>query len=151
MSLSPRARLGPYEILSAIGAGGMGEVYCATDTNLKRAVAIKVLPASVASDPERLARFQREAEVFASLSDPNIAAIYFLNPSEAMIAAPIAVTGVTLEPGAPVVLFPTPTRSEGGGVDTAGVREYDVASDGRFLDRHGAGAARRADQRSSRI
>jgi serine/threonine protein kinase len=56
-------RLGPYEILSAVGAGGMGEVYRATDTNLKRQVAIKILPASVATDVERVTRFQREAEV----------------------------------------------------------------------------------------
>jgi eukaryotic-like serine/threonine-protein kinase len=76
MPLSIGTRLGTYEIAAQIGAGGMGEVYKATDTNLKRAVAIKVLPASVASDPERLARFQREAEVLASLNHSNIAAIY---------------------------------------------------------------------------
>src|SRR5688500_18211089 len=75
MLLTPGSRLGPYEILSALGAGGMGEVYKATDTNLKRAVAIKVLPTSVASDAERLARFQREAEVLAALNHPNIVAI----------------------------------------------------------------------------
>jgi serine/threonine protein kinase len=63
---------------SAIGAGGMGEVYRATDSNLKRAVAIKVLPAAVAADGDRLARFQREAEVLAALNHPNIAAIYGL-------------------------------------------------------------------------
>ncbi len=62
MSLAPGARLGPYEIARPIGAGGMGEVYRATDTNLKRQVAIKILPDAVASDAERLARFQREAE-----------------------------------------------------------------------------------------
>ncbi len=66
LPLSSGARLGPYEILSALGAGGMGEVYRATDSNLKRSVAIKVLPASVAGDAERLARFQREAEVLAA-------------------------------------------------------------------------------------
>ena len=67
MTLSPGSRLGPDEVTAQIGMGGMGEVYRATDTNLKRAVAIKVLPQSVASDPERLARFQREAEVLAAL------------------------------------------------------------------------------------
>jgi serine/threonine protein kinase len=63
MALAPGTRLGPYQVTAQIGAGGMGEVYRATDTNLKRAVAIKVLPASVAADRDRLARFQREAEV----------------------------------------------------------------------------------------
>jgi serine/threonine-protein kinase len=78
LALTPGTRLGPYEVVSAIGAGGMGEVYRATDSNLKRSVAIKVLPASVAGDADRLARFQREAEVLAALNHPNIAAIYGL-------------------------------------------------------------------------
>src|SRR5262245_41319003 len=71
-------RLGPYEITAAIGTGGMGEVYRATDTKLKRQVAIKVLPASLAADPDRLARFQREAEVLARLNHPNIALVHGL-------------------------------------------------------------------------
>src|SRR5262245_26954111 len=75
-------RLGPYEITAPLGVGGMGEVYRATDTNLKRQVAIKVLPASVAGDPERLARFQREAEVLAALNHPSIAHIYGLERQE---------------------------------------------------------------------
>ena len=78
MALTPGARLGPYEITRTLGVGGMGEVYRATDTNLKRAVAIKVLPESVATDRDRLARFQREAEVLASLNHPNIAAVHGL-------------------------------------------------------------------------
>ena len=78
MALTAGSRLGPYEIAAQIGVGGMGEVYQATDTKLKRQVAIKVLPASVAANAERLARFQREAEVLASLNHPNIAAIYGL-------------------------------------------------------------------------
>jgi Tol biopolymer transport system component len=86
MPLQPGSRLGPYEILSAIGAGGMGEVYRATDTNLKRHVALKVLPQAVASDEERLARFQREAEVLASLNHPNIAHLYGLEKSEGTFA-----------------------------------------------------------------
>src|SRR6202163_4838010 len=71
-------RLGPFQILSAIGAGGMGEVYRAHDTKLGRDVAIKVLPEAFAHDPQRLSRFQREAKMLASLNHPNIAAIYGL-------------------------------------------------------------------------
>src|SRR5579863_5164451 len=78
MSLSVGERLGPYEILALIGAGGMGEVYRARDTKLERDVAIKVLPAALAQNPERLARFEREAKVLAALNHPNIAAIYGL-------------------------------------------------------------------------
>ena len=78
MSLAAGTRFGPYEITGQLGSGGMGEVYRATDTNLKRAVAIKVLPDALAADAERLARFQREAEVLASLNHPHIAAIYGL-------------------------------------------------------------------------
>ena len=78
LTLTVGTRLGPYEIISVLGVGGMGEVYRATDTKLKRQVAIKVLPAALTADPDRLARFQREAEVLASLNHPNIAAIYGL-------------------------------------------------------------------------
>ena len=78
MPLAPGTRLGPCEILAPIGAGGMGEVYRARDTKLDRDVAIKVLPPSFAQDPERLARFEREAKVLASLNHPNIAQIYGL-------------------------------------------------------------------------
>ncbi len=76
MHLAPGTRLGPYEIMAVIGAGGMGEVYRAQDCNLKRDVALKVLPDSLALDPERLSRFRREAEVLAVLNHPNILAIY---------------------------------------------------------------------------
>jgi len=78
MALSPGARIGAYETISLVGAGGMGEVYRARDTRLKREVALKVLPDTFAADPERMARFQREAEVLASLNHPNIAHIYGL-------------------------------------------------------------------------
>jgi len=76
MSLAAGTKLGPYQILAPIGAGGMGEVYRARDTKLGRDVAIKVLPQILANDPERLARFEREAKVLASLNHPNIAHIY---------------------------------------------------------------------------
>ena len=76
MSLAAGHKIGAYEIVSALGAGGMGEVYRARDSKLKREVAIKVLPADVAGDRERLARFQREAEVLASLNHPHIAHVY---------------------------------------------------------------------------
>src|SRR5687768_5485309 len=76
LALNPGARLGPYEILSALGAGGMGEVYRARDTKLNRDVAIKVLPEAFAQDADRLTRFTREAQTLAALNHPNIAAIY---------------------------------------------------------------------------
>jgi len=76
MPLSAGDKLGPYEVVALIGAGGMGEVYCAKDTKLKRDVALKVLPEAFSRDPGRMARFQREAEVLASLNHPSIAAIY---------------------------------------------------------------------------
>src|SRR5690348_16761548 len=76
MPLVSGTRLGPYEVLGPLGAGGMGEVYKARDTKLRRSVAVKVLPAAVSQDPERLARFEREARVLASLNHPNIAQIY---------------------------------------------------------------------------
>src|SRR5262245_36533789 len=80
-ALEAGERLGPYVVDHRLGTGGMGEVYRATDTNLKRTVAIKVLPEAVATDGERLARFQREAEVLASLNHPNIGAIHGLEES----------------------------------------------------------------------
>ena len=76
MSLRSGDRLGPYDVLAPIGAGGMGEVYRARDTRLQRSVALKVLPAALAHDPDRLARFKREAQVLASLNHPHIAQIH---------------------------------------------------------------------------
>jgi len=81
MPIGPGTRVGPYEITAAIGAGGMGEVYRARDTRLGRDVAIKVLPESFASDPDRRARFEREAQLLASLNHPNIAIIHGLEES----------------------------------------------------------------------
>src|SRR3984893_765368 len=83
MTLAAGTRLGPYEILSALGAGGMGEVYRARDTKLNRDVALKILPDSFANDPDRLARFRREAQVLASLNHPNIGHIYGFEDSGA--------------------------------------------------------------------
>jgi serine/threonine protein kinase len=78
MPLSAGARLGPYEIVSPLGAGGMGEVYRARDTRLGREVAIKVLPESFLAAPDRRARFDREARLLAALNHPNVAAVYGL-------------------------------------------------------------------------
>src|SRR4029453_3559119 len=86
MALASGARLGPYEIRSLLGAGGMGEVYRARDTKLNREGAIKVLPESVARDPDHLARFQREAHVLAALNHPNIAHIHGLEESDGLRA-----------------------------------------------------------------
>ena len=79
--LTSGTRLGSYEILGPLGAGGMGEVYRAKDTALGRDVAIKVLPSAFSSDPERIARFRREAQVLAALNHPHIGAIYGLEQS----------------------------------------------------------------------
>src|SRR5215471_14703911 len=76
MSVKVGSRLGPYEIVAPLGAGGMGEVYRAKDTRLGREVAIKVLPAGLSADPERLKRFEREARSASSLNHPNIVTIY---------------------------------------------------------------------------
>jgi serine/threonine protein kinase len=81
MAILPGKRLGPYEVLSAIGAGGMGEVYLARDSRLNRDVALKALPSAFASDTERMARFEREARLLAALNHPHIAAIYGLEES----------------------------------------------------------------------
>ena len=74
MALQVGSRLGPYSVTALIGEGGMGQVYRARDTTLDRDVALKVLPDAFASDPERLARFQREAQVLVSLNHPNVGA-----------------------------------------------------------------------------
>src|SRR6266536_5854090 len=81
MTLATGGKLGPYEILAPLGAGGMGEVYRARDSRLGREVALKVLPAAMANDAERMARFQHEAPMLASLNHPNIASIYGLEES----------------------------------------------------------------------
>ena len=116
MGLAAGTKLGSYEIVGPLGAGGMGEVYRARDTRLKREVAVKVLPAGFAQDPDRLSRFQREAELLATLNHPNIAAIYGLEQSGGVSAIVMelvegetlaqkiaqASTSKTLAPGLPL-------------------------------------------------
>jgi eukaryotic-like serine/threonine-protein kinase len=82
MSLAAGTRLGPYEIVRAIGAGGMGEVYRARDTRLSRDVAVKVIPSDVSADPSRLSRFEQEARAAAVLNHPNILAVYDVGRSD---------------------------------------------------------------------
>ena len=82
MALTVGTRLGPYDVTALLGEGGMGQVWQATDTQLNRQVALKILPDAFADDPDRLARFQREAQILASLNHPNIAAIYGIEEAE---------------------------------------------------------------------
>src|SRR6187551_1994638 len=81
MSLAPGTRIGPYEVTAQLGAGGMGEVYRAKDTRLNRTVAIKALQSTGATDPDRISRFEREAQLLASLNHPNIGGIHGLEQS----------------------------------------------------------------------
>ncbi len=83
MPLAPGTRIAHYEVSALIGEGGMGQVWQATDTQLNRQVALKILPDAFADDPDRLARFTREAQILASLNHPNIAAIYGIEEAEA--------------------------------------------------------------------
>ena len=95
MTLSAGARLGPYEILAPLGAGGMGEVYRARDTRLSREVALKVLPGDLSSDPERLSRFEQEARSASALNHPHIVVVYDVGRSDstAYIAMELVATG----------------------------------------------------------
>ena len=97
MSLAPGARLGPYEIVSAIGAGGMGEVYRARDTRLDRSVAIKVLPAHVASDPDLRQRFEREARAVAALNHPHICTLYDIGTQDPSTGSEQAIDYMVME------------------------------------------------------
>src|SRR5713101_9849948 len=98
MALAPGTRLGPYEIVAPLGAGGMGEVYRAGDLKLGRDVAIKVLPPGLTADAERLARFEREARLLASLNHPNIGAIHGFEEIDGLHFLVLElVPGVTLE------------------------------------------------------
>ena len=97
MSLPPGTCLGPYEIVELLGAGGMGEVYRARDARLQRDVAIKILPELFAADPERLARFQREAQVLASLNHPNIAIVHGLEEGPSVQPDRSLIRGLVME------------------------------------------------------
>lgn len=122
MPLTSGARLGPYEIVGLIGAGGMGEVYRARDTKLNREIALKVLPASFATDAGRLARFRREAQMLAALNHPNIASIYGFDDSGATHALVMEfVEGQTLDE----ILFSSKaqTSSAKGQTDSTGPRK----------------------------
>ena len=127
MFLPGGTRLGPYEIVAPLGAGGMGEVYRATDSTLKRQVAVKILPPAMAADPDRLARFQREAEVLASLNHPRIAAVYGLEHASNIKALVMEL----VEGPTPRVLF----KARANEYDrTAPVSAWDTTADGqRFL------------------
>jgi serine/threonine protein kinase len=96
MSITPGTRIGPYEVTSQLGEGGMGVVFRARDSRLQRDVALKLLPAHFANDPDRLARFQREAQVLASLNHPNIAQIYGLEQAGSSCIVMELVEGDTL-------------------------------------------------------
>jgi serine/threonine protein kinase len=111
MSLSPGTRLGPYEISALLGAGGMGKVYLARDTQLDREVAIKVLADALARDPEHLSRFAREARMLAALNHPHIAAIYGLDEREGVRFLVLElVEGESLEARSPRRRCPSPRR-----------------------------------------
>ena len=97
MALSPGTRIGAYEVVSAIGAGGMGEVYRARDPHLNRDVAIKVLPAAFARDAERVARFRRKAQAHAALNDSHIAQIYQLEEIPPAGAGQAGLTALIME------------------------------------------------------
>jgi serine/threonine protein kinase len=114
MAIVPGARVGAFEVLGSLGAGGMGEVYRARDTRLHRDVALKVLPALLSQDPDRLARFEREATVLAALNHPNIAAVYGVAESVNAIVMEL-VEGETLASGSRADHCPStkPSQSRG--------------------------------------
>ncbi len=127
MTLAAGSRLGPYEILSPLGAGGMGEVYRARDTRLERTVAIKVLPERLSSSEERRLQFERDAKTISQLSHPHICALYDIG-RKLMTVEPTDGSG--FESSAPRPLFQTRTP----GVDLPGFHSYAVTPDGqRFL------------------
>jgi serine/threonine protein kinase len=111
MALSAPTRLGPYEILGLVGAGGMGEVYRARDPRLGREVAVKVLPEGLASDPERLQRFEREARAVAALNHPNILTVHDVGMSTASMSEPCSPPTCGTTPTATSARSPTSSWS----------------------------------------
>src|SRR5208283_6089762 len=116
MTLASGVRLGPYEILDALGAGGMGEVYRARDTRLERTVAIKILPAHLSNDPVRRQRFEREAKAVSSLNHPHICTLYDIGCQDGLDFIVMEyVEGITLA-----------SRLEKGPLPTAELLEYGI-------------------------
>ena len=146
MAVEVGTRLGPYEVTAQIGKGGMGEVYRAHDTSLDRDVAIKVLPDAFATDPERLARFQREAKVLASLNHPNIAAIHGLEESgdSPALGLPRAGLGASFQ-----VMVPSSARSRPVFVATPGGLHAKGHERSEEFDVHWCGVDCRAARRPS--
>ena len=150
MSLQSGARLGPYEILAPLGAGGMGEVYRARDTRLGREVAIKVLPSALAADPERVRRFEREARSVSALNHPNIVTIYEVGSSDsvAYIAMELvdgeSLREVLLDGALPVRRAPADRRPGGRGA-CEGARLGHRASGPEARERDGDGGRARQD------
>ncbi len=136
MSFEAGTTIGPYEVTGSLGAGGMGEVYRAHDSKLDRDVALKVLPDAFTSDPDRLARFEREAKVLASLNHPNIAAIHGLEDLGRQHALVLElVEGLTLADLAAQGPMPVKDAVQGPyAIPFNTGRHYDVSPDGsRFL------------------
>ena len=100
MALAPATRLGPYEILQPIGAGGMGEVYRARDTRLERIVAVKILPSHLSSDLIRKQRFEREAKTISSLNHPHICTLYDVRQQDGVDFSSWSVSKARLSPSA---------------------------------------------------
>lgn len=148
MPMLPGRRIGPYEILSAIGAGGMGEVYKARDTRLNRDVALKILPESFANDAERLRRFEQETQAVAALNHPNILAIYDVGTRD---NSPFLVSELldgeslrTLLDRGPTASYMAPEQVRGGPIDARtdmfsfGVVLYEMLSGKRAFHRDSA-------------
>jgi len=129
MPLTPGVRLGPYEIVAPLGAGGMGEVYRARDTRLDRVVALKILPESLAADPQFRDRFDREARSISQLSHPHICPLFDVGHQDGVHFLvreylPIQ-TAASFSTGTPIKLFEAPAAT------TPPMRYYDVPRDGQ--------------------